>query len=429
MYHCGPTVYDYLHIGNMRTFVFADTLRRMFEFSGYKVNQVINLTDVGHIVADADTGDDKIEKAAKSNNKSAEEIANYFADIFFADLEKLNSNTDGTIFPRATDNIPEQIALIQKLEDAGHTYKTDDGIYFDVSTYEQYGKLGNIDLSGLDAGHRVEFNSEKHTPHDFALWKFSPTDEKRQQEWESPWGVGFPGWHIECSAMAQKYLGETFDIHTGGVDLMSPHHNNEIAQSECANHAPLAHIWMHGAFLNWKDRKMSKSDGSFVTVADLERDGITPLSYRYSILQTRYRQPIFFSMEDIQGAHTAYGRLKNRVQDILKHDKEVDEKEIEKNIADIIQNDLDTPKLLAYLWELVNAESVNRNIVEKFDALLGLKLLEQTIIPDDVLTLKAERDIARAHKDFAKSDELRDAIKKAGYLVLDTLDGSELVKG
>ncbi len=429
MYHCGPTVYDYLHIGNMKMYVFADILRRTFEYSGYKVNQVINITDVGHLVSDADEGEDKMEKAAIKNNKTAKEIAEFFTNIFFENLEKMNIKSEGTIFPKATDNIPEQIALIQKLEAENHTYKTEDGIYFDVSTFPDYGKLGNIDLKGLQAGHRVEFNEEKHTPFDFALWKFSPVEEKRQQEWDSPWGVGFPGWHIECSAMAQKYLGNTFDIHTGGIDHIPGHHNNEIAQSECANHAPLANIWMHGAFMNWKDKKMSKSDGSFITLADLQKQNIFPLSYRYFLLQARYSQPLFFELTDIQASQTAYHRLKNRIQDILKNETEnLEEKSIENKITEIIENDLDTPNLLAYLWELINAQKINKSIIEKFDSILGLKLLERDIIPDEVLTLQKERDIARTNKDFAKSDELRDKIKNLGYQVLDSNDESEIVK-
>jgi cysteinyl-tRNA synthetase len=431
MYHCGPTVYDYLHIGNMRTYIFADTLRRTFEYLGYKVNQVINITDVGHLVSDADEGEDKVEKAAKANNKTAKEIAYFFTNIFFDDLKKLNTETTNTIFPKATDHIKEQIELIQKLELGGHTYKTSDGVYFDTSTFPEYGKLGNIDLKGLEAGSRVEFNQEKHNSHDFALWKFSKNDdnEKRQQEWDSPWGIGFPGWHIECSAMSQKYLGKNFDIHTGGIDHIPVHHNNEIAQSECANHTHLANIWMHGAFLNWKDKKMSKSDGTFITLENLEKDGIKPLSYRYFLLQTRYRQPIFLELADIQASQTAYHRLKNRIRDILKNNIEIkDQENIKNKITEIIENDLDTPNLLAYLWELINQENVNENIIQKFDSILGLKLLEQDIIPEEILKIKNERDIARANKDFTKSDELRNKIQNLGYEVLDNIDGTEIIK-
>lgn len=429
MYHCGPTVYDYLHIGNMRMYVFADILRRTFEYSGYRVNQVINLTDVGHLVSDNDEGEDKIEKAALKNNKTAKEIADFFINIFFEDLKKMNIKSEGTIFPKATDNIKEQIELIKKLEVEGYAYITTDGVYFDVSTFPEYGKLGNIDLKGLQIGHRVEFNKEKHTPYDFALWKFSPKGIKRQQEWDSPWGIGFPGWHIECSAMARKYLGNTFDIHTGGIDHIPGHHNNEIAQSECANHSPLANIWMHGAFLNWKDKKMSKSDGTFITLENLKKDNISPLSYRYFLLQTRYRQPIFFDMKDINASQTAYHRLKNRIREILKNKTEIRDQEcVENKITEIIENDLDTPNLLAYLWELVNHENINEKIIQKFDSILGLKLLEQDIIPEEILKIKVERDLARENKDFTKSDELRNKIQDLGYEVLDNSDGTEVVK-
>lgn len=427
MYHCGPTVYKYQHIGNMRTYVFADILRRTFEFEGYKVKQVINITDVGHLVSDSDEGEDKVEKSARENNQTAREITEFYTNIFLEDLKKLNIKTIDTIFPRATDNIPEQINIIKKLEEENHTYKTKDGIYFDVSTFKDYGKLGDIDLKGLQAGNRVEFNGEKHTPYDFALWKFSSPNEKRQQEWPSPWGIGFPGWHIECSAMSQKYLGKTFDIHTGGIDHIPVHHNNEIAQSVCANHVPLAHIWMHSAFLNWKDRKMSKSDGDFVTLEDLERQNISPISYRYFLLQTRYKQPIFFEIEDLEASQTAYHRLKNRIKEILEKNIEIDTVQTDISIKDIIEDDLNTPKLLAYLWDLVRDEKINTNIIEKIDSILGLKLLEHKAIPEDILKLKNERDTARQNKDFKKSDELRDVIKKLGYQVLDSIDGSEVV--
>lgn len=430
MYHCGPTVYDYLHIGNMRAYIFADTLRRTFEYEGYKVNQVINITDVGHLVSDADDGEDKMEKASNKTGKSAKEIADFFINIFFDDLKKINVRTENSIFPKATDNIPEQIEMIKKLESEGHTYKTSDGIYFDVSTYNDYGKLGHINLEGLEAGSRVEFNSEKHTSHDFALWKFSNTNEKRQQEWDSPWGVGFPGWHIECSAMSQKYLGDNFDIHTGGIDHIPVHHNNEIAQSECANHKPLANIWMHSAFLNWKDKKMSKSDGTFVTLSDLEKQGINPLSFRYFILQTRYSQPIFFEIENIEASQTALNRLRNRIQDILKNEDALDNESIEgieNNISEIIDNDLDTPKLIAYLWDLVKDENINKSIIEEFDSVLGLRLLENEKvsieISEEISKLIEERRIARQNKDWVKSDEIRDAIKNLGFDLLDKPNG------
>lgn len=448
MYHCGPTVYDYPHIGNLRSYVFADTLRRTCEFLGYEVDQVINITDVGHIVSDADTGEDKMEKSAINSGKSAQEIAQYFTDIFMKNLSDLNIKTEGTHFPRATGYIDEQIALIRKLEEEGHTYTTTDGVYFDVSTYKDYGKLGNIDLKGLDAGHRVAQSDEKHTPYDFALWKLSsPVGPKRQQEWPSPWGVGFPGWHIECSAMSQQLLGETFDIHTGGIDHIPVHHNNEIAQSESLTHKPLANIWMHGAFLNWKDRKMSKSDGTFVKLQDLVEKNISPLAFRYFLLQTKYRQEIFFDMESLDAAQTAYRRLIGRIKSVWQSKnsaKENVKKEnqetgqeltdmLTKTLTEKIIDDLNTPQVIAYLWDTLKNESllekINKEEFEIFisdtDKILGLKLtdafkeIEVVKVPENIQKLIDERSIAKKEKNWTEADRLREEIKGLGFEVID----------
>lgn len=441
MYHCGPTVYDYPHIGNLRSYVFADTLRRTCEFLGYEVDQVINITDVGHLVSDEDTGEDKMEKSASTSGKTAHEVAEYFTAVFMKNLSDLNIKTIGTHFPRATAFIDEQIAFIQNLEKHGHTYTTSDGVYFNVSTYKDYGKLGNIDLKGLEAGHRVEHSTEKKTPYDFALWKFSPTTgEKRQQEWLSPWGVGFPGWHIECSAMSQHILGETFDIHTGGIDHIPVHHNNEIAQSECLTHKPLANIWMHGAFLNWKDKKMSKSDGSFVTLDNLTEKGISPLAFRYFLLQSKYRQEVVFDMESLEAAQTAYGRLLTKIKNIWQSrdshsEKESQEtcQELTNTITEKIVDDLNTSQVLAYLWDVVKDENILeklsqkdfKNFIEHVDALLGLKLTdacaekEVVEIPEHIQHMFAARTKAREEKNWAEADTLRDEIKALGFEVVD----------
>jgi len=439
MYHCGPTVYDYPHIGNLRSYVFADTLRRTCEFLGYKVEQVINITDVGHTVADADLGEDKMEMQAKKVQKTPQELATYFTEVFFQNLKDLNINTTGTHFPRATGFIDEQIALIQKLESHGHTYVTSEGVYFDVSTFKEYGKLGNIDLKGLDAGHRIAQSDEKKTPYDFALWKFPPTDgTQRQQEWPSPWGVGFPGWHIECSAMSQHILGETFDIHTGGIDHIPVHHNNEIAQSECLTHKPLSQIWMHGAFLNWKDKKMSKSDGTFVRLQDLTEKGISPLAFRYFLLQSKYRQEIVFDMESLQGAQTAYTRLLGRVKSVwggLSTLPSVNGlgQELTTEITEKIVDDLNTPQVLAYLWDVVKDEDILSKISQKnfedfitsVDSLLGLKLIdacraeEVQEIPGDIQKLFDARKIAKQEKNWGEADKLREEIKALGFEVKD----------
>lgn len=433
MYHCGPTVYDYPHIGNLRSYVFADTLRRACEFLGYTVNQVINITDVGHNVADVDTGEDKVEKAAAKQGKTAKEISEFFTQVFMENLRDLNIRTENTHFPKATAYIREQIELIQKLEANGHVYKTSEGVYFDVRTFAEYGKLGNIDLKGLEAGIRVELSEEKNSPYDFALWKFTKPGEKRQQEWDSPWGAGCPGWHIECSAMSQKILGDTFDIHTGGIDHIPVHHNNEIAQSECVSHKPLAHIWMHGAFLNWKDKKMSKSDGSFVKLSDLTDKGITPLGFRYFLLQSKYRQEVVFDMESLVAAQTAYTRLLGRIKVLGSRISGNDTKILDIltiGLTERIADDLNAPQILAFLWDTIKnddtVESMSKEdfttFIRKADSILGLRLsdaFKEIEIPSDIQDLFEKRKLARAEKNWAEADKLREEIKSKGFDVND----------
>ena len=282
VYTCGPTVYDYPHIGNLRAYVFADILRRMFEFNGYDVTHVINITDVGHLASDADEGEDKVEASAREQKRSALEITKFYAEIFKQNLISLNIESP-TVWSVATEHIAEQIALVERLEKLGYTYKTSDGVYFDTSKLSDYGHLGRLDINGMMFGARVEENREKRNPTDFALWKFSPKGKKRQMEWDSPWGVGFPGWHIECSAMAMKYLGETIDVHTGGIDHIPIHHTNEIAQSEAVTGKQFARYWMHVAFLSVDGGKMAKSLANFFTLQDLVDKGYDPLSFRYLV--------------------------------------------------------------------------------------------------------------------------------------------------
>lgn len=288
MYNCGPTVYNYAHIGNLRAFVFADTLRRVFEYNGYDIKQVMNLTDVGHLVSDEDEGEDKVEKRAKEESKKVSEIVDVVTKVFFDDLKKLDAYHKDTNFPKASDYIKEQIAFIESLSEKGYTYSTSDGVYFDTSKFKDYGKLGNIDIEGLKEGVRVETNKEKLNPTDFALWKFSRPDEKRQQEWESPWGVGFPGWHIECSALIMKHLGKQIDVHTGGIDHIPTHHNNEIAQTESITGTPLANNWLHSAHITVEGRKISKSLGNSILLRNIIDRGISPLAYRYWLLTVHY---------------------------------------------------------------------------------------------------------------------------------------------
>lgn len=419
MYNCGPTVYFFAHIGNMRAYIFADILRRTLEYSGLEVKQVVNITDVGHLVSDTDEGGDKIEEAAKREGKTAREITKFYENAFFKDLTDLNIKTDGTKFPRATEHISEQIEIIKALEEKGFAYRTSDGMYFDTGKFENYGKLGNINIKEQKEGARVEANSEKINPTDFALWKFSKPEEKRLQEWESPWGVGFPGWHIECSAMSRKYLGQPFDIHTGGIDHIPVHHNNEIAQSEGAFGVPLANFWLHNEFITVEGEKMSKSLGNVFTISDLKKKSVHPLAFRLWLFSGHYRSPMNFTWDSVSGAHNTLQKLAFEF-DNLPEGKEDDEtlKKFEKYVSD----DLDTPKALALLHESFGSKK-SKKTIEKMDEVLGLdiKVLAEKMreIPQEISELKKERDVARAEKNFQKSDDLRKEIEKDGYVLED----------
>lgn len=447
MYNCGPTVYNYAHIGNLRAYVFADTIRRTLELNGYKVDQVINITDVGHLTSDADSGEDKIEKATKREKKTAGEIAEFYTKEFLNDLADLNIETGGTRFPKATEHIPEQIALIQKLEKGGHTYKTTDGIYFDTSTFKDYGKLGNINLAGLKEGARVEANSEKRNITDFALWKFSPESatEKREQEWNSPWGVGFPGWHIECSAMSMKYLGETFDIHTGGIDHIPVHHNNEIAQSECATGKPFARYWLHSAFVNVEGGKMAKSEGNFLRLADIKKEGISPLAYRYWLLGAHYSTQVTFSLEAVKAAEIALNKLIAHYA-ALSSSLSADSNAVKADdtykaeFKGYINDNFNTPQAIALMWELSKDKEIGPAVAKAtfvaFDSVLGLNLAKSAEksdttkldMPEEVRELVAEREKARKEKNYTRSDELRIEIEKLGFFVKDGPSGPVISK-
>lgn len=429
MYNCGPTVYWYQHIGNLKAYLFADLLRRTLEFNGYKVKQVINVTDVGHLTSDADEGEDKMEKAAKKEGKTAKEISHFYFDLFQKDLKKLNIEQPN-IWSWATEHIPEQIELIKKLEKKGFTYKTSDGVYFDTSKLENYGKLAKLNIEGLEAGKRIEM-SEKKSKTDFALWKFSKPEEKRQQEWESPWGRGFPGWHIECSAMAMKYLGETIDLHTGGVDHIPVHHTNEIAQSEAATGKKFVNYWMHENFLTFKGEKVSKSKGGLFSISELEEKGFSPLAYRYYNLTAIYRKPMDFSLEILENAQNSYKKLKNIISEIT-DDKKLNEKYLEE-FKEAMNDDLNTPKALAVIWELVRDEKAEGKYqtIKKMDEVFGLKLFEKEKkldVPEEIKSLAEERLSAKKTKNFKKSDEIRDNLKSLGWNIKDTKEGYELEK-
>jgi cysteinyl-tRNA synthetase len=432
MYHCGPTVYFFAHIGNMRAYFFADTLRRVFEYFGNEVKQVINITDVGHLTSDADLGDDKIEKAAKKEGKTAGEITKFYEEAFHKDLAELNINTNGTVFPKATEHIQEQIEIIKILEEKGLAYKTSDGMYFDTSKFPNYGKLGNINIAEQKEGARVEANSEKRNASDFALWKFSlgKEGEKRLQEWESPWGVGFPGWHIECSAMSRKYLGQPFDIHTGGIDHIPVHHNNEIAQSEGAFDAPLANYWMHCEFMTVEGEKMSKSLGNTFTISDLKERKIHPIAFRLWLLSGHYRSPMNFTWDSVLGAQKALEKLVFEFDNLPAQAGLPDEETVNK-FEGFISDDLDMPKALALFHESFSGKK-SKKTIEAMDKVLGLNLASlsektKSDIPEEILELKKERDSARAEKNWQKSDDLRSEIEHEGYLLEDR-DGKSIIK-
>ncbi len=435
MYTCGPTVYHFAHIGNLRAYVFADVLRRTLEYNGYAVKQVINITDVGHLSSDADDGEDKMVKALRREGKpltldAMGEVADKYEKAFREDLAALNIKTDGTLFPRASEHIAEDIELIQALEKKGFTYKTNDGIYFETAKSPSYGTRGGFALGELKEGARVAVNLEKKNPRDFALWKFA---KPGLPAFPSPFGPGFPGWNIECSAMSRKYLGQPFDIHTGGIDHIPVHHQNEIAQSEAAYGVPLANYWMHNEHLNMGNEKMAKSGENFITLQTLKERGIHPLSYRYYLLGAHYRSPINFSSEALEAAQTAFQRILLGVARIVKSGKTEQDSIFEQKLKELMSDDLDTPVAIAYLNQVVSGQtaSVGVSIIKYFDGVLGLNLIEESAklveemnaVPENIKKLSSAREDARRDKNFAKADTLRADIRAAGFEVMDTGSG------
>ena len=430
LYACGPTVYDFPHIGNMRTYVFGDLLRRALVFNGYSVQHVMNITDVGHLVSDADTGEDKMESGSKRTGKSAWDIAEFYTAVFKKDMRSLNIMEPDT-WCRATDHIAEQIQEIQCIEQKGFTYRTADGIYFDTSKQPGYGYLARLDVEGLEAGVRIDM-AEKRNVTDFALWKFNPSNEKRQMEWDSPWGIGFPGWHIECSAMSAKYLGSFFDIHLGGEDHISVHHLNEIAQTEACHGTRLANFWMHGHFLQFGDAKMAKSSGDFLRVQTLIDRGYDPLVYRLFCLSASYRSKLNFTWESIEGAARQLNRLRMAVHSWGEPAGQIDEAYI-RRFMEVVNNDLNMPRALSVTWDLVRSElpdALKKATIMRFDDMLGLSLAEwspeETAVPSHVMSLAEERRKARAENRYTDADSLRDQIAAAGYDIKDTPNGPEI---
>ncbi|HPS63998.1 MAG TPA: cysteine--tRNA ligase [Ignavibacteria bacterium] len=443
VYCCGPTVYNFAHIGNLRSYFFEDILKRVLQFNDYDVIHIMNITDVGHLVSDSDEGEDKMEKGAEREGKSVWDIAAFYTEAFQKDIEAMNI-LPPTHWCKATDNIQEQIDLIKCLENKGMTYFTSDGVYYDTSKFPDYGKMALLNIEGLQEGKRVEFTDEKKNKTDFALWKFSPKNQKRAMEWDSPWGVGFPGWHVECSAMSMKYLGKTFDIHCGGVDHIPIHHTNEIAQSEACTGQKFVNYWLHGEFLIEEKGKMSKSAGEFLRLKTLVDKGYSPLDYRYFLLLTHYRKKIKFSFDNLDAARNGYNNMKTRIAEIYKEAGGIPvsplyqgrQSEYKYKFTEAVNDDLNVSEGLAIFWEVLKDDELEAgeklNLAYDFDQVFGLNLIDvkpdEKEIPTEISELAEKRIQAKKEKNFSLADELREKIKSYGYEVLDTKLGYELKK-
>ena len=431
IYSCGPTVYDYQHIGHMRRYIGDDFLIRTLKLNGYKVRHVMNITDVGHLTSDADTGEDKMEKGAEKLGMSVWDIAKKFEQQFFDSLDVLSIQRPNVVM-RATDYIKEQIELIRVLEEKGFTYKTTDGIYFDSSKFPDYFRLSRQNPEDLRAGARVEVGEKKNIS-DFALWKFSPIGSKRQMEWDSPWGKGFPGWHIECSAMSMKALGPTLDIHTGGVDHINIHHTNEIAESEAATGKPFVKYWVHHAFLIVEGEKMSKSLSNTYTVSDVSEKGFDPLSLRYLYLQTHYRQEMNFTWDSLDASQIALNKL--REEFLSWEEAKIGCAEYEENFHQAINDDLNIPKALSIVWDMVKSDyptSAKKRSILKFDEVLGLGLgsfkKKKEKIPEEIKKLSERRESFRKEGKFDEADKIREEIEEKGFTVEDSAEGPQVKK-
>lgn len=439
VYTCGPTVYDYAHVGHWFTYVRMDTLIRTLKVTGLKPNWVMNITDVGHLVSDADEGEDKLQAGAKREGKTAWEIADFYTDDFLEGMRQLNMLKPNHIV-KATKHIADQIALIQRLEDKGYTYIIDDGVYYDTSKFKRYAEFARLDLDEQQAGARVDYNTQKRNASDFALWKFSPAGSKRDMEWNSPWGKGFPGWHIECSAMSMKYLGNTLDIHTGGIDHIPVHHSNEIAQSEAATGKPFARYWMHSNHVTINGEKISKSLGNGIRLQDITAKGIKPEAVRLHVLESHYRSQSKFSWESLEAAENRLRDLRAMAALRWQAFKTTNDsgtfalREVPIQLAEFLADDLNTPAALAHLSEIstqLQAVLLEDDMVDHFEAMLrgidnlfGLNLMEEPDISKDQKHLIKERAKARKTEDWKKSDQLRDQLLEQGINVRDTSQGT-----
>ena len=438
MYSCGPTVYSYAHIGNFRTYIFMDTLRRVLKYNGYDLKHVMNITDVGQLESDADEGEDKMEKAARKEKKDPYEIANYYTEIFLKDMEKLNIDKP-EIITKATENISQMIDYVKEIIKNGYAYETSKGIYFDISKLDKYPVLSNRKLDDQIAGARVDVDPEKKNPYDFALWIKAP--ENHIMKWESPWGLSYPGWHLECSTMGRRFLGEEFDIHTGGVDHIPTHHENEIAQSKGATGKIPAHVWMHCEYLQVDGGKMSKSLGNTYTISQLQEKGISPLAFKLFCFTAHYRNKLNFTFEGAYGAQKALERLYDSYVKNVNGADDVEEdviKEYEEKFLSYINDDMNMPGAMSVVWEIARSTKKSAkfaNLLLKFDEVLGLdmknaekylvkfKQNDSEELPAEIKKLVEERKNARAEKNWAKSDEIRDKIISLGYSIKDTKDG------
>ncbi len=433
LYSCGPTVYNRAHIGNLRAYVFSDVLARTLIHSGYRVRRVINITDVGHLVGDGDDGDDKMEVGAKREGISAIALSERYTKIFLDELGELNIDTQSILFPRATQYIKEQISLAQTLQEKGFAYPLKDGLYFDTSRFAGYGKLGGVANASLEAGARVAVNDKKHNASDFALWKTTPNGTHPLQEWNSPWGAGSPGWHLECSAMSRALLGVEIDIHTGGMEHIPVHHNNEIAQSEAVSGRPFVHYWIHHEMLMMGNEKLSKSLGNVVYLSDIVERGIHQLALRYFFYQAHYRTPLSFSWSALSGAAEALSRLWRLSREIKKEaDSQSKPSKEQKQFVAAMHDDLNTPQALGILWDSLHNEDIDAvekwGVIVEADKLLELDLthppkeqepLTNESLPQEIRELRNARDAARSKKDFQTADSLRDELRKHGYRVED----------
>ncbi len=450
MYNCGPTVYDYVHIGNLRSFLFEDLLRRLLDARGYAVTQVMNITDVGHMLADADVGQDKMEVAAKKAGRTPQEVARFYTDAFFKDIERLGIRP-ASVYPKASDHVPEMIAMIERLLANGHAYKIQEAggtsVYFDVASFPRYGELSGNTIENLEAGSRVEVREAKKSPADFALWISNP---KHVMQWQAPWGAGYPGWHIECSAMARKYLGDTIDIHTGGEDNKFPHHECEIAQSECATgKKPFVRYWLHATHLLVDGQKMSKSKGNFYTLEDLVTKGYEPRVVRYALITTHYRQAFNFTLKGLAAARAALARLDEFADAIRAATPRETGRtaaavaKARKAFMNALDDDLNAAAALAAAFDLVrqlNEKIAAGTLTKKEKTAAGAFLADagdilgfafghaapDREIPPSIMALIEKRDEARREKRFAESDRLRDELKEKGYLVEDTPEGRRI---